>query len=651
MRSPILIVAGLVVALLVWTSSLVAQTATGEVNGAVTDRSGGVIPGATVTLTNQGTNISRSSISNASGNFLFVNVQPGTYVLTVELEGFKTAQVPPFDVGVNQAVTQPVALDVGAMAESITVVGTSPMLQASTTELGTVISEKVVHDLPLNGRNFTQLLTLTPGATPVSTAQGTAVSFQDAGVTGIPGSSFSKPALHGQQNRSTLYYLDGIFNTDLRGPVYGVLPIVDTIDEFKVQSHNEKTEFGGVSGGVVNIASKSGTNSFRGSAWEFLRNSKLDARNPFTDANRSEPAPFHQNEFGASLGGPIIANRTFFFAGYEGWRYTKPSQMLSLVPSDAELNGDFTQSVLRQDIYNPYSTRPDPATPGQFIRDRFQCDAAGSPLTPLANGTQPAGIPCNKIPNALISSAVKGLLKAYAAPPNFTGDPAHNYIENRDTTDDADNWQIKIDHRIGNSDTAFFRLSQMWVNHLDPLSGSLEVQPSNYHAYNYGGGWDRIFTSNLMLDVRGGALTKPYVFNQAQANAGTDPLKQLGFADIDRFQGMVVNLAMPWITSDIGNRGDSIRRNPDWNINGSVTWLKGNHNIKAGAQYVSVERLQINTFQAFPFSNSQTSNPRAAGTTGLSLASALLGFPTSFQGQLSDLGEVDFRSDAWATYV
>src|SRR5207248_8303686 len=246
-----------------------------------------------------------------------------------------------------------------------------------------VITEEAVHDLPLNGRNFTQLLTLTPGATPVSTAQGSSVGFQDAGITGIPGSSFAKPALHGQENRSTLYYLDGIFNTDLRGPVYGVLPIVDVVREFKVQSHNEKTEFGGVTGGVVNIVSKSGTNSLQGSAWEFLRDNKLDARDPFKDSG-SRPATFHQNEFGGALGGPVVHNRTFFYLGYEGWRYTKPSQQLGLVPSDAELNGDFTQSVLRQDVFNPFSTRTDPAT-GLVIRDRFQCDASGAPVAPAAN--------------------------------------------------------------------------------------------------------------------------------------------------------------------------------------------------------------------------------------------------------------------------
>jgi hypothetical protein len=155
-------------------------------------------------------------------------------------------------------------------------------LQQSSTELGTVITEQAVADLPLDGRNFTQLMILTPGANSISTAQGsTAVGFQDAGITGIPNTAFFKPALHGQQNRSVLYYLDGIINNDFRRSIYGLLPIIDAVDEFQVQSHNEKTEYGGVTGGIVNLVSKSGVDSFHGSDREFVRHNAFDARNPF----------------------------------------------------------------------------------------------------------------------------------------------------------------------------------------------------------------------------------------------------------------------------------------------------------------------------------------------------------------------------------
>src|SRR5262249_8784521 len=151
----------IIVALLALGSRMGAQTSSGEVNGTVTDSSGGVLPGAIVTLTNQGTLIAKTATTNASGNFVFVNVQPGAYVLAVELQGFKTAQTPPFEIGVNQTVTRLIGLSVGAVSENVTVSASAPVLQASSSELGTVISEQAVHDLPLNGRNFTQLLTLT----------------------------------------------------------------------------------------------------------------------------------------------------------------------------------------------------------------------------------------------------------------------------------------------------------------------------------------------------------------------------------------------------------------------------------------------------------------------------------------------------------
>src|SRR5258708_3187591 len=272
----------LVIWLLLSASSLPAQTATAEVNGTIADSTGAMVSGGAVMITNQGTKISNRTTSNGSGYFIFINLQPGPYVLTVEKQGFKKVETRPFDLAVNQTLTQPVSLGVGTTSEVVEVTTQAPMLQVSSSERGTVIPQSAVTDLPLNGRNFTQLLTLTPGATPVSTAQGSSVGVQDAGISATPSSTFSKPALHGQVNRSTLYFLDGIINTDLRGPVYGVLPIIDTIEEFKVQSHNDKAEYGGVLGGVVNVVSKSGTNAFHGSGWEFLRNKVFAARREFT---------------------------------------------------------------------------------------------------------------------------------------------------------------------------------------------------------------------------------------------------------------------------------------------------------------------------------------------------------------------------------
>jgi hypothetical protein len=181
-----------------------AQTSTGGVNGTISDPNGAAVPGSTVTLVNKSTNIEAHASTNESGNFTFVNLNPGTYVLKVEAQGFSTAQTPPFDVGVSQVVTQNIALSVGAVSQTVEVVAGSELMQASSSELGTVISEKTVQDLPLNGRNFTQLLTLTPGVTPVSTSRNRSIGGVEGNV-GIPGSGFADPAFPGQNNRSKLY--------------------------------------------------------------------------------------------------------------------------------------------------------------------------------------------------------------------------------------------------------------------------------------------------------------------------------------------------------------------------------------------------------------------------------------------------------------
>jgi len=311
-----------------------AQTATGEVNGTVADNTGGFVADATTKLTNQATGVAATRSSNDSGGFVFINLQPGPYTLRVSKAGFKDAEVSGITVGVNQAATVHVRLEVGAVTETVDVTAEAGLIQATTTELGTVITERAVTDLPLNGRNFTQLLTLAPGVTPVSTSQNRSVGCCEGNV-GIPGSGFSDPSFHGQQNRSKLYFFDGIINTNIRGPTYIVIPNIDLIQEFMVVGHDAKAEFGGAAGGVVNMVSRGGTNALHGSAFEYVRNNYFDARDAVRDTSRSGPAAFRQNQFGAAITGPIFKNRTFFSGGYDGWRYSRPSQDLFYVPTAA----------------------------------------------------------------------------------------------------------------------------------------------------------------------------------------------------------------------------------------------------------------------------------------------------------------------------
>src|SRR5256714_8862560 len=322
--------------------ALQAQTATGEVNGTVSDPNGAAVPGAMVKLINQATKGETEATTNQSGYFTFVNLKPASYTLMVETKGFTHSLTNAFALGVSATVTQNVTLAVGEMSEVVEVSAGSELVQSSSSELGSVINERTVEDLPLNGRNFTQLLTLTPGVTPVSTSQNKSIGGVEGNV-GIPNSGFADVSFHGQENRSKLYFFDGIINTNIRGPNYIVIPNIDAVQEFKVVGHDARAEYGGAAGGVVNMVSKSGGNSFHGSAFEFVRNDAFDARNSFDVCTTArcpagqtvpkKPLPFRQNQFGAVITGPIFKHQTFFSFGYDGWRYSQPGLGLSYVPT------------------------------------------------------------------------------------------------------------------------------------------------------------------------------------------------------------------------------------------------------------------------------------------------------------------------------
>lgn|GEM_PF-228756 len=683
-------------------SSLRGQTATGSVTGTVTDSTGGVVQGATIALTNQGTKVGSEKTTTSSGTFVFVNVPPGNYVLTVEKEGFKKLELSPFDLNLNQTLTENLTLEVGVATEYITVSASEgSLIQKSTSELGTVIDERPLKDLPLNGRNFTQLLILTPGITPVSTAQGSGISATDAGITAIPGTSFYKPSVNGQENRENLFYLDGIQNTDIRGAVYGVLPILDTLEEFKVQSQNDSAEYGGTLGGVINVATKSGTNRFHGSAWDFARSNVFDARDPFKDfcnsvarcsgfgqpggptsATPAPPAHYSQNEFGGAIGGPIFKNKTFFYAAYDGWRFSQPANSFATVPTASELgtaaglngNLDFTGSLQlfknasgafqANQLYNPYS--PGAATPFQCVSGTGSGNPyTGSgyvPMTPepinttpgSSFGTQPAGVACNIIPAALVNPQMLKLVQAYFQQPNFSpilGVQNSNFLDSRQHSDNMNSWQIRIDQNFGTHDTVFLRLSQMWVQDANPIAGTLSSNPQSYHAYNFGGAWDHLFSPNLILDARAGAMLKPYNFyqNAGLPAAGFKPETEAGFTGIDPTKGFFMTSVDG---ATIGSQAANLRGNPVANADASLTWIKGTHTIKTGFQYTYTNRYQYNNFMELDFSGNQTSSGlKSQAQQGNNLASTLLGLPTSFQVQTPANALVYLRMPTLAGFV
>lgn len=655
---------GLLILIIASTSTALAQ-ANAKVSGTVTDPNGAAVPGAVVKLTNQATKIEVDTTTNESGYFNFVNINPAIYILRVEVQGFKGVQSAPFDVGVNEAVTQDIALTVGAVSETVEIMAGAEMIQQSSSDLGTVIPEKVVQDLPLNGRNFTQLLTLTPGVTPVSTSQNRNVGGVEGNV-GIPGSGFADPSFHGQPNRSKLYFFDGIINTNVRGPTYIVIPNIDLVQEFKVVGHDSRADYGGAAGGIVNMVSKSGGNSFHGSAFEYVRNDAFDARNPFDVCTTArckpgqgvpdKPLPFRQNQFGATVTGPIFKNRTFFSVGYDGWRYSQPTLALAYVPTSAEINGDFTNTPFRRRIFNPYSTR---LVGNAFVRDEFRCDGTGNPLPVNAQKQQDQtiGAPCFKIPQALIFAPMQNFFRTYSPTPNLSGDPTNNFAQIRPSTNDANSFQVRIDHRFSDNDSIFFRYTQQNVTVFNPIGNEGSTGGSG-KGRNYGGAWTHTFSPNLIFDIRAGYAGRPGVDSsqQNQHEAGIDPLHQFGFLDVDKYSGLLVTLPN-WTAggnNNFGVRGEALRENPNWSVTPTVTWLKGDHSLKMGGWYIEAKRVQLNTFQTYVFNDEQTRQPTlATGTSGLSLASALLGFPNNFNAQLPVLhgGPVQFKYGSWAAFV
>src|SRR5579862_8603431 len=343
-----------------------AQVDTGSIAGTVTDASGAVLSGAKVTMTNEATGASLSTVSGADGVYNFSPVRIGNYKLDVSASGFKTAVQSHVVVDVSARVLQNFQLQPGAVSETVEVTSSAPVLQSQDASVGQVVDQRSVNNLPLNGRNFTFLAQLAAGVnTPQSDTRGNASS-------GAFTANGNRPA----QNN---YMLDGVDNNSdtvdfLNGTNFVVLPPVDAIQEFKVETSDFSAEYGRSGGAVLNATIKSGTNSFHGAVWEFLRNDKLDAADWFSNNNGTPKGELRFNQFGASIGGPIFKNKLFFFGDYEGLRVVQGTVSTATVPTLAERNSGYSNladiitgqgGTLRADAVGrqvPLGTVLDPAT-------------------------------------------------------------------------------------------------------------------------------------------------------------------------------------------------------------------------------------------------------------------------------------------------
>ena len=460
---------------------LYAQFDTGAVLGTVTDSSGASVNGAAVTLTNEGTSATATFTTQADGAYKFTPVRVGTYKVSVTLTGFQTAVQHGISVNVGQSVVVDIALKPGAVTETIEVTTSAPVLQSQDASVGQIVDTRSVNNLPLNGRNFTFLAQIVAGVN----------SPQEDGRGNEASGAFSANGLRSAQNN---YLLDGLDNNSntvdfLNGTNYVILPPLDAIDEFKVQTSGFSAEFGRSGAAILNATIKSGTNTLHGSAWEFLRNDKFDAADFFENANKIKKGEYRYNEFGFSAGGPVVLpkvfngrNKVFFFADYQGTRVRQGTPQLGAVPTLAEINSNYTnfsdiitsQSGTRSDdlgrifpkgtIFDPATTRPvtagqvDPvsnllATATGFVRDAFGTCAPSTVTYTLAA----CGL--NQLPSGRFDPNALLILKLFPNPNTNGTSIFNNYAANPNVKVDRNAFDSRLDFNINSSNQLFGRFS------------------------------------------------------------------------------------------------------------------------------------------------------------------------------------------------
>jgi hypothetical protein len=606
------------------TVAALAQLSTASLNGGVRDSTGAVVPRASVTLRNSDTGVERNSVSNDAGTYVFSDINPGRYTLKVSAPSFSTKQVSDFVLAVNQTATIDIALTPGAQTEVVSVEATTEQLQASTAELGTVIAGQQVHDLPLNGRNFTQLLSLTPGVAPISVGQNSMGGRTGGFAAPIAeGAAFSFPSINGATNRSNYFLTDGMNNFAAFLSTYAVPPIVDAIQEFKVVSHTDSSEFGSVLGGVVNVVTKSGTNQFHGSAWEYLRNNAFDSQDSFNPV-----VQYHQNQFGGAVGGPVdlpgLKHNTFFYFAYQGFRYNKPIRSRILVPTAAMYGGDFSSYCAEgftaglcnnpaHQLYDPYTTVP---------------AGSGFSRTPYPNNQIPVGNNPGDIQPQIVTFLQSVLPAAGTFDPVFNS----NAFDADPNTQHQNEYNIRLDHTFGQKDSVWFRYSMINSDVLKPTSLPGLTTTETIPGRNWGGNWVHTFSPSLQLQM---LFSRTKVSDNSHTKFKTDlggVIQTAGFAPgfASNFSGTPGYLLPEY---QLGNSyvagGERVVLTPqatdNHQVSVTVNKLKGTHTFSMGANYVSSVFSSPLSFDIIGFANGQTGDGNGNG--GFSVASGLIGVP------------------------
>jgi hypothetical protein len=589
-----------------------AQLTTADIIGTVYDNSGAVLPNANVSLMKQGTNETRKAQSGSGGQYAFTFLLPGSYSVKVEAQGFTTfTSTVVVSAGDRARVDAP--LQVGQTSESVEVVSQSPLLQTENSTVENTVPEQHVENLPLSTRNLTTLVTLVPGAN-----EGASVDGLNSGQRPDDRRQTSSFSVNGQDVELNNEVIDGTDNNERIIGTIGVKPSIDAVQEVNVETNDYTAESGRTPGGLVSVITKSGTNNFHGSLYEFLQNDAFNARNPFDPSPKFKQSEFRQNDFGGSVGGPIIKDRTFFFFGYEGFRQIAGVQnpITSTVPTAAE-----------QALGPAGIVAADPAT-------------NGLPVNPIA----------------------ANLFKLYPLPnTGAPGQATNNFVFDPNKTQYSTTFDARIDHRFTNNDLFYGRFTSNNVSSVIPTNlpsvtiNGVSINPGNGQfgfagpakdiAYNGQLNYTHIFTTNLLLELKAAYTRIDNVSNSP--NSGTNAATAVGFPHDINF-GPLASSGLPLINvAGFAPLGDSnfvpiVDISNTFEYNGAVTYNRGAHSMKFGAALI---RRQAQNQQ----SNNGVGNinfglPEDGGSASLNnLATFLTGAFTG-EGRNTDLFIPNYRS-------
>lgn len=610
-----------------------AQTFYGSIVGTLTDTTGAVVPGATVNLTNTGTGERRTSTTAPDGGYRFVNLIPGTYRVEVQQTGFKRYVRDQIQVNVEAAIRVDIAVEVGDLTQSVEVLAEAPLLQTENASLSQIVADRSVQELPLNGRNVLNLVALVPGVVPQGGSEGslTGKNIFAAGNYQIGG---------GTANQSATLY-DGVPVNIAYSNATILVPSQDAVSEFRVQTNNLSAEYGRYTGGVINVASKGGTNEFHGSAYEFLRNKALNANTFFGNADGLEKPAFNQNQFGVTVGGPIRKDKTFFFAGYEGYRQRQAVQFRYTVPTADRLMGDFSNFRNASGSLIPIY---DPATQCG-AHDNAPCGEGGQQRQPF---------PDNVIPPNRINPVAKNYIAfPYWGKPNTDGlefTHQYNYSKNVSTGGNNDQLNFRVDQNVSEKQHLLARYTRwksankevdIYGNGLytgDPYSPERFVTTQVVVADTYS------FSPTTIFDIRLGFTRWEY--DRTPGTTGINIPEATGlpsyYNQLDALRGLTGSTTIPTMSVSGYNAvstGQIYGITNNYTISPSLIKTVGRHTLKFGAD---LRRLDLNYYQdnnpggTFSFSNLFTSrNALNPGATGDSFASFLLGLPASGNVQTS----------------